>query len=163
MLPLESPRWNELRDAYGLAKNIPALLRAAADKPKSSNYKDEPWFSLWSALAHQNSVYAASYAAVPHLVAIAESKDPSQRLDCITLAGFIEKDREGTDAAAVPDDLRDDYFASVARNAVLAHGQMMHATNASDLQALFTVFAACRGFHVLAEKLEQVDLEVGEE
>jgi hypothetical protein len=30
--------------------------------------KAEPWFSLWSSLAHQGDVYSASFAAVPHVV-----------------------------------------------------------------------------------------------
>jgi len=67
MLSLESPRWSELTHAYGCASDIPALLRqlmAVSD----ANADEEPWFTLWSALAHQGDVYSASFAAVPHVV-----------------------------------------------------------------------------------------------
>jgi hypothetical protein len=66
-LPLDSPRWSELDHAYGKAAGIPALLRHLESFPPSSP-DDEPWFSLWSALAHQGDVYPASFAAVPHVV-----------------------------------------------------------------------------------------------
>ena len=57
-LPLDSPRWPELNHAYGKASDIPALLRQLDSFPPSGP-DDEPWFSLWSALAHQGDVYPA--------------------------------------------------------------------------------------------------------
>jgi hypothetical protein len=166
MLTLDSARWKELRHAYGPAVDIPALLRAAAEKPLSHSYKDEPWFSLWSALAHQGSVYTASYAAVPHLLAIAQSKPRELRLHSLLLAGTIEKCREGLDAAQMPEDIREEYFAAIADCAELAHDLMRTSGVATDLQGLFSVFAACKGFHTLAEAidlLDEVDQKLGAE
>jgi hypothetical protein len=75
MLELSSPRWGELRDAYGSAAKIPELLRQLSALP-SDKGNSEPWFSLWSALAHQGDVYSASFAAVPHVIeAIASSPE----------------------------------------------------------------------------------------
>lgn len=72
---LYSPLWGELRDAYGSAEEIPELLRQLSALP-SDNGSSEPWFSLWSALAHQGDVYSASFAAVPHVIeAIASSPE----------------------------------------------------------------------------------------
>lgn len=72
MLPLDASEWSELRHAYGPAADIPALLEQLAANPRpKSDYRDEPWFTLWSSLCHQGDVYTASYAAVPHLVQIA--------------------------------------------------------------------------------------------
>jgi len=68
MLELSSPRWGELRDAYGSAAKIPELLRQLSALPRDDG-SSEPWFTLWSALAHQGDVYSASFAAVPHVVA----------------------------------------------------------------------------------------------
>jgi hypothetical protein len=67
LLSLDSPRWSELKHAYGQASDTPALLRRLANVPDSADDK-EPWFSLWSSLAHQGDVYSASFAAVPHVV-----------------------------------------------------------------------------------------------
>ena len=78
MLSLDSNRWKELKDAYGSASDIPNLLRQLEDFPSSSSSK-EPWFSIWSALAHQGDVYSASFAAVPHIVqtlSLAPAKAP---------------------------------------------------------------------------------------
>ncbi len=67
MLSLESPRWSELQHAYGPASDIPALLAQLGMVPSSTD-GSEPWFTLWSALAHEGDVYSASFAAVPHVV-----------------------------------------------------------------------------------------------
>jgi hypothetical protein len=50
MLRLDSSRWSELRHAYGVALDTPALLRQLHSLPDSSG-ESEPWFSLWSSLA----------------------------------------------------------------------------------------------------------------
>jgi hypothetical protein len=60
-------RWSNLQHAYGSASDVPGLLRRLEVLPASSG-TDEPWFSLWSSLAHQGDVYSASFAAVPHVV-----------------------------------------------------------------------------------------------
>lgn len=52
LLPLDSPRWSELTHAYGSASDTPALLRQLASLPRADG-DAEPWFSLWSSLAHQ--------------------------------------------------------------------------------------------------------------
>jgi hypothetical protein len=67
MLELTSPHWATLQDAYGSAAGIPDLLRRLQGLP-SDDDDAEPWFSLWSALAHQGDVYPASFAAVPHII-----------------------------------------------------------------------------------------------
>ncbi|MEL7488833.1 MAG: hypothetical protein AAGJ87_16670 [Pseudomonadota bacterium] len=72
MLPLDSPKWRELNDAYGSARDVPALLEdldALDTVPEEA--MSEPIYSLWSGLYHQEDVYSASYAAFPHLVRIA--------------------------------------------------------------------------------------------
>jgi len=69
MLDLDDPRWSDLTHAYGKASDIPDLLRQL-DKLPLATGDAEPWFSLWSALAHQGDVYPASFAAVPHVVAM---------------------------------------------------------------------------------------------
>lgn len=69
MLDLDSSYWSELKTAYGSAEGIPALLAQLKEFPRTQSYRDEPWFSLWSALCHQDDVYSASFAAVPHIIA----------------------------------------------------------------------------------------------
>jgi hypothetical protein len=56
--------WAELRDAYGSAEHVPALLAAAE---RSGDDLGPAWNDAWSHLCHQGSVYSASYAAIPLL------------------------------------------------------------------------------------------------
>src|SRR5690348_14783407 len=67
MLNLDSSRWADLQHAYGAASDTPDLLRQLQSLPDSVG-ESQPWFSLWSSLAHQGDVYPASFAAVPHVV-----------------------------------------------------------------------------------------------
>lgn len=92
VLALNSLQWKELEHAYGSAANIPALIEALHTAPpyKPGDWQTEPWFSLWSSLCHQNDVYTASYAAVPHFVAIAATKPLQERLEFIHLVAWIE-------------------------------------------------------------------------
>ena len=68
MLSLNSPEWSDLEHAYGPADDIPDLLRQLRDFPPYEEHHTEPYFSLWSCLCHQGSIYSASFASVPHLV-----------------------------------------------------------------------------------------------
>ena len=60
--------WQQLFHAYGTAADIPALLDAIEAFPAETDWRAEPWFSLWSALYHQGDIYPASIAAVPRIV-----------------------------------------------------------------------------------------------
>src|SRR5437773_2022307 len=91
--------WASLRHAYGTAVEIPTLLKSAESAPAPDHYDREPWFSLWSSLCHQGDVYPASYAAVPELVRIAQSRDGSARAECPLLAGCIELERHTTSSS----------------------------------------------------------------
>ena len=73
MIPLNSPIWSQLEHAYGCASDTPGLLRQLESHVEDESPEAEPWFSLWSSLCHQGDVYHASFAAVPHILKIAEA------------------------------------------------------------------------------------------
>jgi hypothetical protein len=109
----DTRRWPDLKHAYGSAGDIPHLLQQLLVLPASSD-RDEPWFSLWSALAHQGDVYSASFAAVPHVVralAIAPTKADSSFFH---FPAWVEICRQKT-ATPIPEDLRQAYFDALAR------------------------------------------------
>ena len=81
--------------------------------------REEPWFSLWSALCHQSDVYTASYAAVPHIAEIAAEKSERQRLEHLLFIGSVEAYRHRKSAPSIPADLERDYFASLELSANL--------------------------------------------
>lgn len=140
MLPLDDPRWKDLRHAYGDAADIPDLLRALASStgPKAG-YEAEPWFSLWSSLCHQEDVYTASYAAVPHVVQIAsEAKGPID-FSFFLLPASIEISRKAGRGPNIPDAYADDYHRAIGR---LVDNASLHRNGAWDQSMLMSVAAA---------------------
>src|SRR5690348_2948823 len=90
MLALDSPRWAGLRTAYGAADGVPEMLRAVESVPDSEDWRGEPWFSIWSALARQGDVYSASFAAVPHVVRVLASAPDRAGPDCFHFPAWLE-------------------------------------------------------------------------
>ena len=113
MLSLDNPRWNELQHAYGSASDIPNLIRQLKTFPTSDG-TSEPWFSIWSALAHQGDVYSASFAAVPHVIETL-STDPMKAPDGFFLfPSWVEICRH-RNRVTIPVDLEPAYSNAIAR------------------------------------------------
>ncbi|MHB1299183.1 MAG: hypothetical protein ACYC0B_11695 [Gemmatimonadaceae bacterium] len=108
-------KWDELPHAHGTATNIPPLLLAARTAPAPVSYKDEPWYSLWSALCHQGDVYWASYAALPELIDVAAVRRDAGRGEAILLAASIELARHSEFAPEMPSQLREAYERALGR------------------------------------------------
>ena len=85
MLSLDDSAWARLEGAYGSAHEIPKLLSHLAEHPEDK----EAWNDAWSSLCHQETIYSASIASTPHLVAIARRLPIRQRLDPLILVGSI--------------------------------------------------------------------------
>jgi hypothetical protein len=145
--------WPSLQHAYGAASDIPALLKSAETAPAPQRYDQDPWYSLWSALCHQEDVYPASYAAVPELVRIAASRQGSGRAECLLLAGCIELERHNGRAPELPVALVEPYREAVAFGAALAGSSLPSAMTAVDTRRLQIAVAAFRGDHATARRL----------
>ena len=116
MISLDSSEWHRLKHAYGAASNIPQLLRHLADNPSpTKNYRDEPWFSLWSALCHQGSVYDASFAAVPHIVEVGIAASGPIDFGFFQLPASIELGRHRQPTLDLPPHLKTPYLAALHR------------------------------------------------
>lgn len=156
MVQLEDPKWKELVHAYGSAADIPALLGALEAFPASENYKDEPWYSLWSTLCHQGDVYSASFAAVPHIVAIAGSNPSKASYNYFLLPASIEIARV-TKSISIPRELEEPYF-----QALRLIPQIVGATAERDWDEAFCIsalagIAAAKSYTSLAEVLRELD------
>ena len=149
MLSLDSPRWGELEHAYGHAGDIPALLAELRSFPKSEGQR-EPWFSIWSALAHQGDVYSASFAAVPHVISVLAS-DP-MRCDSayFQFPAWVEICRINK-SVPVPSDLQQAYFDSLVSLPMLAARWADKAWSDSDLVCVLSAIAAVKGHPAIAE------------
>jgi hypothetical protein len=115
MLPLDSSEWSQLRHAYGLASDTPELLRRLVVNPRpQADPNAQPWERLWSSLCHQDSIYPASYAAVPHIVDIARNTQGPIDFSFLVLPTCIEISRRKGRGPAVPDDLAEAYHRAIA-------------------------------------------------
>ncbi|MFJ7415661.1 hypothetical protein ACIQWZ_33390 [Streptomyces sp. NPDC098077] len=113
--------WSQLSHAYGSAEDIPALLGRIASEPNA-----ERWSDLWSALCHQGSVYAASFAALPWLADVAGSDDREQAVSALSLAGAI---LAGSDQPHEAGDVRAQHVAEIETLLALVN---QHRRTASD-------------------------------
>lgn len=149
MLSLESARWLELEHAFGHASDIPPLLRRLRDLPSSIG-ESEPWFSLWSALAHQGDVYSASFAAVPHVVDALASAPSKADASFFHFPAWVEICRARQETR-IPTDLAADYVAALQRLPALV-AEATPGRNDLDFAACATAaVAAALGQHAMAE------------
>jgi hypothetical protein len=112
VVPLDSPRWNDLRHAYGPAGDVPDLIRAV-EAEATPDYSDGgAWCEVYSSLFHQHSTYSATYAALPHLVRVAGSRTLPQRVAVLCLVGEIMV--YGHPEEEIPADLLPDFERAVA-------------------------------------------------
>lgn len=161
MIDLDSARWQELEHAYGRAGDIPALLAQLQNLPSSGN-DAEPWFSIWSALAHQDDVYSASFAAVPHVIA-ALARQPAEADDAFFhFPAWVEICRVKKGVTVSPD-LAPAYFESLARLPTLAATAATKAWSGERLACVLSAIAAAKGHHAVAEvALELSSVDVAE-
>ena len=107
--------------------------------------REEPWFSLWSALCHQSDVYTASYAATPHVAEIAAGKSERQRLEHLLFIGSVEAYRHRKSAPSIPADLERDYFASLELSANLVLDCLKMQWDEMEYKILLGALAIVRG------------------
>jgi hypothetical protein len=142
-LALDDPLWGELHHAYGLASDLPDLLRWAQDDSRPGYDDTSAWFRLWSALCHQDNIYTASYAAVPHLISI--SRDHKDWADPLLLAACIEVVRLEGGGPEMPASLSGAYEAAIIDARVLADQALQRASDDYWRRAFTGVLAAFTG------------------
>lgn len=121
--------WAALQHAYGTAEDVPDLLRAAGE---SSAEHGPAWDELWSRLCHQDTVYTASYAALPLLADIAEHHEPAGYVAALDLAAAIVASTDGPIDPAV---VRGEHAKTITRLRDLAERNLPHA--ATDVELVY--------------------------
>lgn len=161
MLSLDNPRWSELQHAYGNASDIPALLKQLADLPSAENDK-EPWFSLWSSLAHQGDVYSASFAAVPHVIEALASAPSKADFSYFQFPAWVEVCR-AKKSVPVPEDIAPAYFESLSRLPALVAAAASRQWDEGDLRCALSAVAAAKGQPVVAEAVLELSPDVAQQ
>jgi len=158
VISLDSSEWHRLRHAYGAASDIPRLLRQLADNPgPTKNRKEEPWFSLWSALCHQGDVYDASFAAVPHIVEIGIAASGPIDFGFFQLPASIEVGRSRRHEADLPPQLKNSYLGALRRLHECAFKHAEEDWDSTMAQAVAAALAAAKGQVQLAEAIGELD------
>jgi hypothetical protein len=149
MLSLDSPRWAELRHAYGAASDTPELLRQLHSLPDSSG-ESEPWHTLWSSLAHQGDVYPASFAAVPHVIRALAAAPAEASFVYFQFPAWVEICRRNQNIP-IPHDLEAAYYASLAELPALVAAASARVWDANLLACALSAIAAAKGSAKVAE------------
>jgi hypothetical protein len=163
MLPLDSPKWSDLRHAYGAASDVPKLIEQLRALPPDAGAEAEPYSSLWSSLCHQDTVYTASYAAVPlivELMAAAPERVPETVFQLVACIEIARGQGRGPD---IPADLVADYFAALTRLPALVAGASKVKWDQGFCQVALAAVAVSKGFWSLADAVLELDEETIED
>ena len=161
MLSLDSAKWSELKHAYGSASDMPDLLRQLESLP-SSEGDSEPWFSIWSALAHQGDVYPASFAAVPHVIYFLSKSPLKADFSYFQFPAWVEICRV-KNSVPVPDELQEAYFSALSQLPGLVAAASDRKWDDSFLACALSAIAASKGFVNIAEAVLEIDAEVADD
>jgi hypothetical protein len=112
MLALNSPRWRELSQAHGSAEDIPRLLEALVSIDEERE-RAELWFGVWATLCPDGPSVTAAYAAVPHLLSIAEARGAGEKVSSLHVAATVEMNRHLPGAPPIASDLLHSYALSI--------------------------------------------------
>lgn len=99
MLNWDSDVWGKLKGPYGSADQVPQLLQQLMQA-----YSQEVFDELFQEyLYHQDTIYTATYAAVPFLAQLAYStSDAEVRKELFINCGIIEASRDGRNEVPFP-------------------------------------------------------------
>jgi len=161
MLALDSPRWSQLSHAYGSASGVPAWLHELAAMRTSAG-NAEPWFSFWSALAHQGDVFVSSYAAVPHIVAALASAPEQADSSYFHFPVWVEVCRV-KGGPPIPSDLESAYFEALRRLPSLVAAVAGRNWEPEFLGVCMAALAVAKGQTAMAEAALELSPGVAQE
>lgn len=121
--------WAELRDAYGSAEQVPALLAAAEEAGTDSG---PAWDAAWGHLCHQGTVYSASYAAIPLLADMCSRQPVRGFMPGLQLAGSILASADGP---TYPAEVRETYASEISVLHVVAEASLVLAED--DIEFIY--------------------------
>ena len=158
MLSLDSPEWSNLTHAYGSATDIPDLLRQLEGLP-SSDRDAEPWFSIWSSLAHQGDVYSASFAAVPHVVSYLAVAPHKADFSFFQFPAWVEICRV-KEKITLPEPLANSYVTALASLPEIVASATKAEWDDTLASCALAAIAAAKGRISMAEAILEMNSEI---
>jgi hypothetical protein len=137
MIPLDDPQWAQLKGAYRIPYDPSSALRKL-------ERGEDAWAELWENLHHQGDVGDASYATVPHLVAIMKR---SLRRDgnFYALVSTIEIERHRSGNPELYRALEESYFAAWTEILDLALADLKSVADTALVQIILGAIALAKG------------------
>ena len=139
--------WSALRDAYGFAGEVPALLEVAASGDAAA------WQDLWGRLCHQGTTYSASGPALTVLAAMAERESPIGYSEPLGLASAI---LSSTDRARDVPDPREAYGSLIPTMRGVAESNLARTEGATDFIYCLQILMSFENVPVLQKRLESL-------
>jgi hypothetical protein len=147
MLSLDDERWSNLKGGY----RKPYDPRPEFESLRDASRRGKSWKTLWDELHHQGDVDTASYAAVPHLVAIyIQSGVPDW--NAYGLVGCIELERERNNPE-IPEWLKPDYDNALSLLAETAAREVLASSDPLIVRSALGLIALTRGLRLQGELL----------
>lgn len=104
-------------------------------------------------VVHQGNVYHASYATLPHLVAIAAKQPPPSRIICLNLVGCIAMGQQEGDTPEIPVQLHGPYASALSKAAEIILECLYIDWPDDDYRVLLSALVAVRGHGSLAKAI----------
>ena len=146
MLDLNDPRWSDLKGGYRVPYDPRPALARLRDEP------DEVWDEFWNELHHQGDVGEASYAVVPHLIAIHRERDvPDWQMYAIIAC--IEQCRTERRNPPLPEWLKDSYWAAWRDVTALGCRDLARTDDETTVRAILGAIAYAKGLRPIGEVL----------
>ncbi|PTX92143.1 hypothetical protein DB346_24675 [Verrucomicrobia bacterium LW23] len=171
MISLDSSHWSDITHAYGMASDIPLLLKALEKNPgppaaapagaPHAVRRSDTWFHLWSCLCHHGDIYPASFAAVPHIVQIGLRAAAAGPISCnfILLPTRVEiAHAQAGRGPVVSETLMESFRAAIARLPELVEACRAHAPwSDAMVRAACAATATLGGHPRFADALLELD------
>jgi hypothetical protein len=149
MLLLSDPIWSQLEGGYGMAYDASKAL-AQMERGESV------WEEFWKELHHQGNVGAASYAAIPQIVRICETRR-DRDWNLYALAATIEIERHRKENPPLPAWLAPSYKTAWDCLVKLALADLAGKPDKLTLRSALSVVALGRGDLKLGALLSNSD------
>ena len=104
---------------------------------------------LWDELHHQGDLGVCSYACVPHLVRIAESRPP-MTFDFFAMITVIEIERHERHNPKIPREIKSDYLQALERIPALIPQASPHKWDETMISSTCAALAASKSNRLLA-------------
>jgi hypothetical protein len=159
VLPLDDPRWHQLKTGYSPARNfLPALARLQQNPAEAPQIVQE--FVNDNHVCHQYTVYETTVAVVPHFIHAARQLPPASRRELLAAAGFyallLGVPLVADNYINVPPDVAAAYDQAVLGGRRLTGETLGCPWNEKDLAGLLTAVAGFQGHRRLGTVIARV-------